>query len=100
MWDNPNFRNPEKPMDLVKLGKKGQVTIPKTILKQAGIAENAPLLIAVMPDGSIVLRQAGVYPIELYTDERIAEFERENAISAKLASRVEQLVRTRRRKPR
>lgn len=30
-------------MDLVKLGKKGQVTIPKTILKQAGIAENTPL---------------------------------------------------------
>ena len=87
-------------MDLVKLGKKGQVTIPKAILKQAGIAEDAPLLIAVVPDGSIVLRQAGVYPIELYTEERIAEFERENTIPAKLASRVEQLVRTRRKKPR
>jgi AbrB family looped-hinge helix DNA binding protein len=87
-------------MDLVRLGSKGQVTIPKTILKQAGIAENSPLLIAAAPDGSIVLRQAGVYPIELYTDERIAEFERENAIPDKLASRVEQLVRTRRKKPR
>jgi AbrB family looped-hinge helix DNA binding protein len=87
-------------MDLVKLGKKGQVTVPKTILKQAGIAENAPLLIDVAPDGSIVLRQAGVYPIEIYTDERIAEFERENAIPAKLASRAEKLIRTRRKKPR
>jgi len=85
-------------MDLVKLGKKGQVTIPKTILKQAGIKENAPLLIAAVPDGSIVLRQAGVYPIELYTDERIAEFEQENTIPDKLASRVEQVVRARRRK--
>jgi len=87
-------------MDLVKLGKKGQVTIPKTILKQAGIADESPLLIAAAPDGSIVLRQAGVYPIELYTDERIAEFERENAIPHELAARVERLVASRRRKRR
>lgn len=87
-------------MDLVKLGRKGQVTIPKTILKQAGITEEAPLLITAAPDGSIILRQAGVYPIELYTDERIAEFERENAIPAELSSRVERLVRSRRKKTR
>ena len=87
-------------MDLVKLGKKGQVTIPRTILKQAGIADGAPLLITAAPDGSILLRQAGVYPIELYTDERIAEFERENAIPSELAARVEKLVGNRRRKSR
>ncbi|MCC7486679.1 MAG: AbrB/MazE/SpoVT family DNA-binding domain-containing protein [Burkholderiales bacterium] len=87
-------------MDLVKLGKKGQVTIPKAILKQAGIAEDAPLLIAAAPDGSIVLRQAGVYPIEIYTDERIAEFERENAIPPELAARVEKALAGRRRKSR
>jgi len=87
-------------MDLVKLGKKGQVTIPKTILKQAGIADEAPLLIAAALDGSIVLRQAGVYPIELYTDDRIAEFERENAIPDELAAGVEKLLGNRRRKRR
>ena len=87
-------------MDLVKLGKKGQVTIPKAILKQAGIAADAPLLIAADADGSIVLRQAAVYPIELYTDERIAEFEQENAIPARLLARVEKVVRTRVKKPR
>jgi bifunctional DNA-binding transcriptional regulator/antitoxin component of YhaV-PrlF toxin-antitoxin module len=87
-------------MDLVKLGKKGQVTIPRTILKQAGITDEAPLLIAAAPDGSIVLRQAGVYPIEIYTDERIAEFERENAIPAELSARVEKLAGSRRKKSR
>ena len=87
-------------MELVKLGKKGQVTIPKAILKRAGIAEESPLLIAAAPDGSIVLRQAAVYPIELYTDERIAEFERENAIPPELASRAERLAASRRRKRR
>ena len=87
-------------MELVKLGKKGQVTIPKAILKRAGIAEESPLLIAATPDGSIVLRQAAVYPIELYTDERIAEFERENAIPAELAARAERLAAARLRKRR
>ena len=83
-------------MDLVKLGKKGQVTIPKAVLRRAGIARDAPLLVAAASDGSIVLRQAGVYPIELYTDERIAEFERENTISPELVRRVERLARSRR----
>ena len=27
-----------------------------------------------LPTGAIVLRQAGVYPIEIYSDERIASF--------------------------
>ena len=63
-------------MDLVKLGKKGQVTIPKAILKQAESPRMRPLLIATTPDGSIVLRQAGVCPIEIYTDERIAQLAR------------------------
>ena len=85
-------------MDLVKLGKKGQVTIPKGVLRQAGIAQDAPLLIAAASDGSIVLRQAGVYPIELYTDERIAAFERENTIPPELQRRVERLSRSRRGK--
>lgn len=84
-------------MDLVKLGKKGQVTIPRSILKSVGIADETPLLITAAADGSIILRQAGVYPIEIYTDERIAEFERENAIPDALASRARQLVSRARR---
>lgn len=87
-------------MKLVRLGKKGQITLPKPILEQAGIAEDAPLLVAAAPDGSIVLRPAGVYPIELYTDERIREFERENSITPELAARVERLIKSKRRKQR
>ena len=36
----------------------------------------------------IVLRPAGVYPIEIYSDERIKEFERENRIDPELEQRV------------
>lgn len=87
-------------MDLIRLGKKGQVTIPKAVLKRAGIADDAPLLVAAAADGSIVLRQAGVYPIELYTDERIAEFERENTIPPDLSRRAERLAKSGRVKKR
>lgn len=68
-------------MNLVKLGKKGQLSIPQAVLRQLGLAPNTPLLVEATDDGAIVLRQVGVYPIEIYSDERLAEFERENELT-------------------
>jgi AbrB family looped-hinge helix DNA binding protein len=68
-------------MDIVKCGKKGQITIPRALLKRLGIQENTPMLIDVTTDGAIVLRQAAVLPVEIYSDARIAEFEREGTVS-------------------
>ena len=68
-------------MDIVKCGKKGQITIPRALLKRLGIEENTPMLIDVTTDGAIVLRQATVLPVEIYSDVRIAEFEREGTVS-------------------
>jgi bifunctional DNA-binding transcriptional regulator/antitoxin component of YhaV-PrlF toxin-antitoxin module len=62
-------------MNLVKLGKKGQVTIPRAVLREVGIDDDVPLSVEAAKDGSIVLRRVGVYPLETYTDERIKEFE-------------------------
>jgi AbrB family looped-hinge helix DNA binding protein len=87
-------------MELVKLGKKGQVTIPKGILKQTGIAEDSPLLVEAAPDGSIVLRQAGVYPIEVYTDQRIKEFEAADRMTPEEGARVESALKRRAKKKR
>ncbi len=75
-------------MELVKLGKKGQVTIPRAILRSVGLTGDAPLLVDATPDGAIVLRPAAVYPIEIYSDERVLEFERENSVPADLQARV------------
>jgi hypothetical protein len=47
-----------KEMQLVKLGKKGQGSLPKAILQQADI-----------------------YPIEIYSDERIASFLEEDRMT-------------------
>ena len=61
-------------MEVIKLGKKGQVSIPKAILKRLGLEGETMLLVETTADGGIILRPAGVYPIEMYTEERIKEF--------------------------
>ena len=79
-------------MNLIKLGKKGQVSIPQGVLRQLGIAPDTPLLVETTDDGAIVLRQVSVHPIEIYSDERLAEFAREDAMTPAQAARVKPLL--------
>jgi len=46
-------------------------------------------------DGSIRLRPAAIYPIEMYSDDRIAELEQENQISEALEGRIRQVTKAR-----
>jgi bifunctional DNA-binding transcriptional regulator/antitoxin component of YhaV-PrlF toxin-antitoxin module len=80
-------------MQLVKLGKKGQVSLPKAILQQAGISGETPLLVDITDDGAIVLRQAGVYPIEIYSDERIASFLEEDRMTPEQAALLDRTLK-------
>lgn len=76
-------------MNVVKLGKKGQVSIPRSTLLELGIEDEQMLTIEVSDDGAIVLRPAGVYPFELYDEARIAEFLAEDEMPEDLGDRVE-----------
>ena len=80
-------------MQLVKLGKKGQLSLPKMILQQVGISGETPLIVDTTDDGAIVLRQAGVYPIEIYSDERIASFLEEDKMSPEQAAILEKTIK-------
>jgi len=80
-------------MQLVKLGKKGQVSLPKAILQQAGISGETPLLVDAMDDGSIILRQVGVYPIEIYSDERIASFLEEDKMTPVQSAMIDRALK-------
>lgn len=77
-------------MDVVKLGKKGQVSIPKKVLNALGLEGDSMLLVETSPDGAIVLRPAGVYPIEVYSDERIEAFLDANQLTPEEEARVQQ----------
>ena len=76
-------------MNLVKLGKKGQVSIPRSTLRELGIADEQMLTVEATDDGAIVLRPAGVYPLERYDDDRVAEFLAEDALSREAKDRVD-----------
>lgn len=80
-------------MEMVKLGKKGQVSIPKSVLKRVGITGEVPLLVETTEDGAIILRQAVVYPIEIYSDARVKEFLGEDRITSAEAKRVKEAVK-------
>jgi len=76
-------------MNLVKRGKKGQVSIPRSTLRELGITDEQMLTVEATEDGAIVLRPAAVYPLELYDDARIAEFLAEDEVPADLKERID-----------
>jgi AbrB family looped-hinge helix DNA binding protein len=82
-----------KPMETVKLGKKGQMSIPKGILKRLGLEGDVTLLVDTTPEGAIVLRPAAIYPIEIYSDARIREFDAADRMDAKTAARLARILK-------
>jgi len=82
-------------MDVVKLGKKGQVSLPAAVLRKLGLQGRATLLVEATDDGAVILRPAAVYPIELYSDARVKEFEEADRLSATEAKRVAKALRRR-----
>ncbi|MEK6210794.1 MAG: AbrB/MazE/SpoVT family DNA-binding domain-containing protein [Pseudomonadota bacterium] len=87
-------------MELVRLGKKGQVTIPKGILRKLAIPDEAPLVVEASADGAIILRQAVVFPIEIYSDARVKEFSEAAKIMPREEARVETALKRRKIKKR
>lgn len=75
-------------MNVVKMGKKGQISIPKTILDRLGVEGEQMMLVDATEDGAIVLRPTGVYPVEIYSEERIREFLAEDELPADVGDRV------------
>lgn len=75
-------------MQTAKLGKKGQLSIPKAILEDLGLEPESTLVVETTPDGAIVLRPAAVYPIELYSEERIRELLDEDRLAPEEAERL------------
>ena len=85
-------------MELAKIGKKGQLTIPRAVLKAAGIAEESRVVLEATADGAIVLRPVAVSPIEMYSDDRVREFEEANTIPAAMERRVQAYLKKHARK--
>lgn len=85
-------------MELARIGKKGQLTIPRSVLRAAGIAEESRVVLEATADGAIVMRQVAVYPIEKYSDERVREFEETNTVPPAMERRVQAYLKKKRAK--
>ena len=68
-------------MSIVLMSEKGQVTIPRDIREKLRIVKGDPLLVEMDPQGGIRMRVAAVLPVENYSEERLREFEKEDALS-------------------
>lgn len=85
-------------MELAKIGKKGQLTIPRSVLRAAGITEETRVVLEATADGAIVMRQVAVYPIESYSEERVREFEETNTVPLATERRIQAYLKKRRAK--
>jgi len=79
---------------MIKLGKRGQVSIPKSVLNRLGLEGEVPMLVETTADGAILLRPAAVYPIEIYSEERIAEFDEADRMDDAMAERLKRILAT------
>jgi bifunctional DNA-binding transcriptional regulator/antitoxin component of YhaV-PrlF toxin-antitoxin module len=75
-------------MEVVKLGKKGQLNIPRKLLNDLGLEGEAMMIVEKTDEGALLLRPAGVYPIEIYSDERIEQFLEGDRMKPEIAKRV------------
>jgi antitoxin component of MazEF toxin-antitoxin module len=60
-------------MSLTKLRDNKEVTLPEDILRDLALGEDTVFTVEKTKDGAILLRPVGVYDLESYTDERLAE---------------------------
>ncbi len=65
--------------DVSKVGKRGTVVIPAALRRQFGIEEGA-LVVAEAHDDGVLIRPAVALPVEIYTEERKAEFLLSNTV--------------------
>ncbi len=72
----------------ITINDRGVVTIPAALRRAFGLEAGEELIAEETPDG-ILLRPAVSVPIEVYTEERIAEFASDEAGIEKLLPEIE-----------
>lgn len=72
--------------NIININERGTLTLPKKMRRRLGITGEGQVIAEETRDG-IVLKPGAVFPIEMYTDERIAEFQKNNEDALKGFSR-------------
>ena len=67
--------------EYVKVGKRGTLVIPVEVRRRYGLEEGEMLVMEESAQG-LLLKPVRVFEVEIYTEERIAEFALNNATTA------------------
>jgi AbrB family looped-hinge helix DNA binding protein len=63
----------------IQINSRGNMTLPIDLRRAMGVEKGGTVVVEQDDDGAVVLRPAVAFPIEMYTDERIAEFDAADA---------------------
>ena len=70
---------------LLHVNPRGTVTLPKSVRKLLGLSNGGGIVLVNVRESDVVLQPAVAFPVEMYTDERLAEFD---AAEAELGKRL------------
>jgi bifunctional DNA-binding transcriptional regulator/antitoxin component of YhaV-PrlF toxin-antitoxin module len=62
---------------VVNINTRGTLTLPKAMRRRLGVNGNAQV-VAEETDEGVLLRAGVTFPVEVYSDNRLAEFRRNN----------------------
>jgi bifunctional DNA-binding transcriptional regulator/antitoxin component of YhaV-PrlF toxin-antitoxin module len=62
---------------VININGRGTLTLPKEMRQRLGVTQNAQVVAEETADG-ILLRAGVTFPVEIYSDERLAEFKQSN----------------------
>lgn len=62
---------------VININERGTLTLPKPLRRRLGLQGSGQVVAEETPDG-ILLRGGVTFPIEIYSEKRLAEFSRNN----------------------
>jgi bifunctional DNA-binding transcriptional regulator/antitoxin component of YhaV-PrlF toxin-antitoxin module len=62
---------------VININGRGTLTLPKELRQRIGLTGGGQVVAEETPEG-ILIRAGATFPVEIYTDKRIAEFSRNN----------------------
>jgi bifunctional DNA-binding transcriptional regulator/antitoxin component of YhaV-PrlF toxin-antitoxin module len=62
---------------VININGRGTLTLPKELRRRIGLKSSGQVVAEETPDG-ILIRAGVTFPVEIYSDKRLAEFNRNN----------------------
>ena len=62
---------------VININDRGTLTLPKELRQRLGVAGNSQI-VAEDTDEGVLLRAGATFPVEIYSEKRLGEFDRNN----------------------